>query len=443
MIIEINNIGVIKSSKFDLSKKLNIFCGPNGTGKTYAASIIGYYNDVLLRNDNFIDIDELLDKKKVSITIDNQVLIRARKAYSSFIQSNVDVIFGLNIFNKKFKDFSFKLSTPVSEFMESFNKNQFQFIHTYDNFPFQFDKKSDSNTIDITIKGKNIPIIEPSSADRMGTYLSSVLAKYICHSSILNVFTLPVERNSAFTFISELTLNSIDGSINEKRTPYPYMVKDALRFASAENLKKIRYEDSVYKDLADEIENEILHGKISISDIGEIFFTPKNGNEKLSMHLAASMIKSISGLLLYLRHKAKINDLLIIDEPEIGLHPNNQIILARIIAKLIRQNLRIVVCTHSDYIIKELNNLIMLSNRSNIEVNEIRSKYQYNDLMYLEKEEVGAYLFNVKEDGLCVVKSLDISDYGFDIETIDNAICNLNEITSELYYALEEPDNEN
>jgi predicted ATPase len=40
MKIKLENLGAIKDADFDLSKRLIVFCGPNNSGKTYAAFII-------------------------------------------------------------------------------------------------------------------------------------------------------------------------------------------------------------------------------------------------------------------------------------------------------------------------------------------------------------------------------------------------------------------
>ena len=53
---------------------------------------------------------------------------------------------------------------------------------------------------------------------------------------------------------------------------------------------------------------------------------------------------------------------MIIDEPESHLHPYCQILMARLIAACINAGIKVFVTTHSDYFVKEINNLIMLSN---------------------------------------------------------------------------------
>ena len=40
MILNINNLGTVKSASIDLSKKLTLFCGKNSTGKTYVSYIL-------------------------------------------------------------------------------------------------------------------------------------------------------------------------------------------------------------------------------------------------------------------------------------------------------------------------------------------------------------------------------------------------------------------
>ncbi|MCX8481199.1 MAG: AAA family ATPase, partial [Sediminibacterium sp.] len=43
MQISVQNLGPIKEGTVDFSKKLTVFCGPNGTGKTYMAMLIRAY----------------------------------------------------------------------------------------------------------------------------------------------------------------------------------------------------------------------------------------------------------------------------------------------------------------------------------------------------------------------------------------------------------------
>ena len=53
--------------------------------------------------------------------------------------------------------------------------------------------------------------------------------------------------------------------------------------------------------------------------------------------------------------------LLIIDEPESHLDAENQVQLARLFARIVNSGTKILITTHSDFILREINNLIMLS----------------------------------------------------------------------------------
>ena len=50
-----------------------------------------------------------------------------------------------------------------------------------------------------------------------------------------------------------------------------------------------------------------------------------------------------------------------VDEPELNLHPANQRRIARLFACLVNLGVKVFITTHSDYIVKELNTLIMLN----------------------------------------------------------------------------------
>ena len=52
--IQIKNIGNIKDLTFELNNGLTVFCGPNNTGKTYAAYIMYYSIRGHMNNENII-----------------------------------------------------------------------------------------------------------------------------------------------------------------------------------------------------------------------------------------------------------------------------------------------------------------------------------------------------------------------------------------------------
>ena len=249
---------------------------------------------------------------------------------------------------------------------------------------------------------------------------------------------LSIQRNVLIYQMQELSskknYNPFD-ILFKRTTRYPMAVRDGLEIA--DDLINIQNRKSRYYSFADELEKELLHGKVSISKDGEVLFaSEKAKSTRIPIHLTASIVKTLASLTFYLRYWAKENDLIIIDEPELNLHPDSQIVLARIFARLLNNGFRLLISTHSDYIIRELNNLIMLSGVRSEIVQKARELGQYREDEYISASEVSAYLFNYQKRGKVVVKSIEVSDAGFEVATIDEAISRLNAVSEELYYMI-------
>ena len=144
------------------------------------------------------------------------------------------------------------------------------------------------------------------------------------------------------------------------------------------------------------------------------------------------MVKSLAPLVFYLRHLAREGDLLMIDEPELNLHPDNQRKVARVLAKANNRGLKLMMSTHSDYLLREINNLILLS-RDTKQVREVREKLGYTESELLAPEKVGVYLF--KESG---AEAVPVTEEGFEVSTIEEEINRMNAVSQQIYAALYE-----
>ncbi len=440
MELSFKNIGAVKNTDVDLSKRLIIFCGPNGTGKTYVSYAIYGYLRTLLLGVPIFKLNELINNKKISKVIDFGAIYDLKENYLNHLQNNVSEIFGVKS-SKYFSDFQANISLDKKAFIKILHKASFDTTITFDSVSINYQKAENSEDLQIQLGG--VVSLEKLS-DMTESFHLALLSKYICNESILSARILPVERNAIYTFVDELAINNMqDVSIsNENDDRYPMPIKDAL--ITAADLRNVKNKVSPFATLAEEIETNILHGQVSISDDGSLrFLSDKTSELKLPIHLTASVIKNISGLLVYLKHQASKDELLIIDEPEIGLHPDNQILLARVFAKLINKGLRLLINTHSDYIIRELNNLIMLSSDKPA-LQQKAKELGYKDDEKINPNDVGAYLFNYNTDNNCKVEvvSLPVDDTGFSVSTIDKTISALNEVSEELFYQLKYSENE-
>lgn len=99
---------------------------------------------------------------------------------------------------------------------------------------------------------------------------------------------------------------------------------------------------------------QIINGRIRY-DTDEKDFIYYKDNEKHNILNVASGIKSF-GIIQMLLYGGFLNEktLLILDEPEVHLHPNWQIKYAELIAILAKENINILITTHSPYMVEAL-----------------------------------------------------------------------------------------
>ena len=457
MIIKVQKFGAIKNAEIDLSKKLSVFCGPNGTGKTYLAYLIyaltSQYNRNIGNSLSTDKIKELFENNETNITIDSKVLLEYKSGIFRSVKDNLWNIFALseNKSEKYFKDTEIICLTTDNDFLDIINKIEID--EPVKLFGFEFNILKKSNSLDINIKFSDKIIKNRDFKNFDDLLLLSSIYSILSFYPITSSTIFPVERNSIYTFSDELSINNNERfelikelsagkkDINpielffKRTTRYPQPIRDGLRVA--EDLENIQKNNSLFFDFAEEIENELLKGKVGITSEGNVeFASEKAPRIKLSFHQSSSIVKTLSSLVIYLKHLASYNDLLIIDEPELNLHPDNQVKLTRIFARLINKGLRLVISTHSDYIIREINNLIMFSNVDAKE--DFSSIYNYNKGEYINLNDVSAYFFNYKNERAkqTEVTPIKIDKYGFEVETLDNTIDYLNEISNDLFFNL-------
>ena len=149
---------------------------------------------------------------------------------------------------------------------------------------------------------------------------------------------------------------------------------------------------SSFHQYALQLQKQLIDGTYNVErNHGTIQFKPYNSSsQSMGLHMTSSTVKSLFGLWFYLENQAQPGDLLMIDEPELNIHPENQRHIARLLARLVNAGLRVVISTHSDYIVREFNSLLMLSQDNG----ELRKKHGYNENEVLTVEQVSACLFD-------------------------------------------------
>ena len=214
--------------------------------------------------------------------------------------------------------------------------------------------------------------------------------------------------------------------IDKMASRYALPIKDNIDYTrSIPDLKKNRskiYDSKLFNDIRD-----MLGGSYTASD-NDIRFKSKarKGGFDIPLHIASSSVRGLSDLYFFLRHVAEKNQLLIIDEPESHLDTANQIQFARLLARAVQVGLKVLITTHSDYIVKEINNLLMLS-RDFKDKPKVLKKLKYSEHDFLKPDSVRAY---VAEDNS--LTPCTIEKYGIDMPVFDTTIDAINRVSSEL-----------
>ena len=97
MKIRLSELGAIKEGSIDLSKRLNIFCGPNGTGKTYVAyAIYGMLKTDFHIGSNREVIKDLIENKKAIYKFNFTELNSYRDEILTSFMDDLDTLFGVS-----------------------------------------------------------------------------------------------------------------------------------------------------------------------------------------------------------------------------------------------------------------------------------------------------------------------------------------------------------
>ena len=481
--LEVSNFGPVAKANIDL-RPLTVFVGPSNTGKSYLAILIyaihnhfsaddwipGRYftsrRKYILSPENIHDLAELAERISTKITesgtaeslsLPGPVVEIIRASFNDqgdYIGDQIRRCFGLGKSGNLIRN---GIKIPAHVLIR-------QHVNQSAHIKYQLTIRSRSNDFKMTVpKDAKIKAHSKDSDYRSRYFLRQLasdmalpeyegkeqlhfsaqrflkgLIGYVCPqimgSLALPAFYLPADRTGVMHAHSMVVSSLIDRATMSGIRPAARL--PMLSGVLADFLEKLlEMEHNRFpprtspSDNAAHMEKAMLGGSVAVergeaSGYPRFTYTPDGWDHSLPLMNASSMVSELAPVVLYLRHWVRPGRVLIVEEPEAHLHPALQVEFTRQLARLVQSGVRVVITTHSDWILEELSNIVR---RSALVGKQERAK-SGGDIS-LRPDQVGAWLFRQKKRPKgSVVEELILDDetglYPTDYDVVSKALYN-------------------
>ena len=447
--IEVRDLGPIANGKVDL-RPLTVFVGPSNTGKTYMSILIyalhqvlggfrpipmflhrfryPYYrsqartsrstrfDEISLSEDDYSQLSRTLDETQKPVMY-HDLPIGLRSALETNVkESGVDLGIELNrcldsaslselvrTLSSK-KDIKINLQAPshanVSWHMNMSLSDELSTASgEVDDFVLipevSRSRRSDINRnrlSDILVRSKGVPVF----------FILEEMANLVSRTGDRvrpsGIHYLPAARSGIMQSHRVIASSLVIRSTRAGLERFPAL--PAFSGVMADFMQQLimyRNERDIHPTLdqiAKELEKDTLAGLVGLGPspggYPEFIYRPHGTEDDVSMTRASSMVSELAPLVLFLRGVIGRGDTLIIEEPEAHLHPAAQTSMAITLGRLVRAGVRVLITTHSDWLLKQIGNLMREG-----EINEQTGKAVREDHLpsVLHPSEVGTWLF--------------------------------------------------
>jgi len=461
MKVEIRNLGVIEKAEIDL-KPLTVFIGCNGEGKTWAAYTLsaifgqqgyGHYLKAYL-DGNTQQVYPTLDSAAQQLFEEGNAQIDMIQFANDYAETYINDV--ARLAPNRMRSFMATDRAKFNDLQVHLNlaETKAEFLARIKAASVQRDislgllnavKETGDGILYFYSEGD---ILKKLPRKAIQQFVVREIFQILHRAFYAYIYTFPTERTTFITFpfssfqlrevrAEELLTDTDKSELEQRGMPLVEPVNSFLGMILISYQKK--YQDreeeikknpqlGEYVKLANFLEKEILQGTVGFetSELRkELLFQPKE-NTKLEMPIVSSMVKELAPLVLCLRYLVKPNDLLIIDEPEMNLHPAAQVEIAEFLAMLVNARLQVLITTHSPYIVDHLANLMQAAKHEDPD--------SIKEMFYLERtdafipqEKVSVYLF---EDG--TAKNIVSEEGTINWETFGNVSDDVSQIYASL-----------
>ena len=399
--IQIDNLGPIKSASFDAAQ-MNIVCGKNNSGKSIflhtVYCLLAYWRYQIPMDLNPEDErsmlsigDSNIDYEKYILSIDQDVnasIIDFINQLPTLLAKDIDVSetrisfsigkeYALALFQSLNLDFNFEISKDAA---------------------FKITKEKGSFRVRCVLVNKTGSNLDEDGVMNAYRFVTAQIRHFVLPIPML----LTAERAGSIMYGADVLAHGFQlsqNAIGQQPTiqhRYPYALIQEIQFL--QNIRRGLLEseavasDGMENGLVDDFSNKVAKGSFRVDD-GKIFYqsTDLPGKEKIDVETASTSVKALVGLHYFLKSMRRLASLLMIDEPELNLHPERQRELIRFLSKLVNVGgVGVAISTHSPTIVRELNTLIALGeNKEKCEAIMQEYRYVQEELLSIDRVACG------------------------------------------------------
>lgn len=373
--IHVEDVGKIKDACIELAG-VTVVAGLNGTGKsTIAKSVFAAVNarkDMFAKiwADKRVDIEEeVLQWIEQNNDIDNSPFYDAHEEIAAYILAiyerekwdSEDVSENVKkIIEKYCRDNNLLdegIEEPVENIVKILKRSMEEYVNFFVEQYYQRVFKNQINPIGTSMKSsvsykkiedeKNI-----ESAVSIENNKLSIIGKPLILQQENAIY---IETHSVLDFCEEMSRRARRTNLANRVTLPTKELLDSLteeKELTFIQQQKLEENDKIVKDIV----SQVTHGHLIKNQNGNMEFLDWDVNEKIEFSNMSAGLKIFTVLQqLIENYSLKKGDVLIVDEPEVNLHPNWQVVLAEILVRVYKQlGIYILVNSHSPYFIRAI-----------------------------------------------------------------------------------------
>ena len=381
----------------------------------------------------FAVISDKISPKTTNIQFSKEELI---KFYQDFLDN-------LN------RRYSFYLGDIFASERNLFSNSEFKMELSTPNFLVSNDEDMTTSGYDLIMNwdGTLLNISSTKTLNSISTerHINHLLILFLYHKTLSVPYICSVERTGISLFRQLLDNSALDSRslFSEQKPVFARPIEQERSFLRTLETK-IGSKSWLLENHPDILEDfkTIAEGEYKLTN-SALLYQPENSAHFFLLREASSCARSLVSLYFFLIYEANENSILIIDEPELNLHPKKQRQLARLLVRLVNVGIKVFITTHSDFFIREFNTLSLLDANKEQSAQIIKD-YQFKSKELLPSEKITIYETQKDEenDGYTLAKVPKDQWGGFNLSSFNQEIEEMNQIDDEILTLLDEVSDE-